>query len=423
MKLDELRGEGWQRLLAAARRRLETNGGSLDTTISIGAPTDAERKVIIGITGSHRSARAGRLRVPLKEIELFLLNAFGRDLLSILSDVDGQPVRDRRAERATEDAGRAAVLALASAGRHADAPWYQDWLARITSDGTLTRLVRRGGAELAQAVAVLDALPGDGLPLPVLSERATGDTKALAGTPLAGLVLRALSGWFDLPANTAEQQRTLWDAAGVIVDDLASQVLALNLPATGGLVASWLTSAAGAGIPFRLTLQQLHLSPVIPVAAEIFVCENPAVLRAAAATHGARCAPLICTEGVGSVACRRLVEAALGAGAKVLWRNDFDWPGLRMTGAAIDQFGVQPWRMSAYDYRAAVTPDGTPLRGATAPSAWDPQLAVAMSASGTAVMEERLLPALLADLGAAGPRVTPAVPGQPTPGRAREAGQ
>jgi hypothetical protein len=44
-----------------------------------------------------------------------------------------------------------------------------------------------------------------------------------------------------------------------------------------------------------------------------------------------------------------------------------------------------------------------PLKGPPAGSPWDPRLAREMSASGRAVMEERLLPVLIADLGPAGP--------------------
>ncbi|MDQ0955839.1 hypothetical protein QFZ24_009848 [Streptomyces phaeochromogenes] len=43
-------------------------------------------------------------------------------------------------------------------------------------------------------------------------------------------------------------------------------------------------------------------------------------------------------------------------------------------------------------------PRRRPRRGAARGGAWDPELACAMRESGSAVMEERLLPALLSDL-------------------------
>ncbi|WP_251061625.1 TIGR02679 domain-containing protein [Streptomyces sp. ISL-100] len=45
----------------------------------------------------------------------------------------------------------------------------------------------------------------------------------------------------------AEARRELWDAFGVIVDDLASRILVLNLPATGQGLGRWLTDAARYG--------------------------------------------------------------------------------------------------------------------------------------------------------------------------------
>ena len=68
------------------------------------------------------------------------------------------------------------------------------WLEQLTADGTLTRLVRRGDADqLGWACEVLALLPAQDISLPVLAERATGNTKALSGTPVATLVLRALA--------------------------------------------------------------------------------------------------------------------------------------------------------------------------------------------------------------------------------------
>jgi hypothetical protein len=58
---DELRGEGWTRLLAAARRRLERTGSALDGDIGLTGPSEAERRTVIGITGRYRPETARRL--------------------------------------------------------------------------------------------------------------------------------------------------------------------------------------------------------------------------------------------------------------------------------------------------------------------------------------------------------------------------
>jgi uncharacterized protein (TIGR02679 family) len=413
----ELHDEGWRRLLAAARRRLERVGGILDGDVSLTAPTEAERRTVIGVTGRYRPEAAKRLTVPLADLDAYLYTRYGTGLLQTLGRLHG-PLRDRPAERADEAAAGAEALATAQASPLGDRDWFPAWLERVAADGTLTRLVRRGDAALLQAaVRVLEKLPGvrgDGgrspLPLPVLAEWATGDTKALLpGGPLEQLVLRALAQRVAagdgrpvqaVPRDRAGR-RALWESAGAVADDLASQVLVLNIGASGeDVVCDWLRDAAGFGIPFRLTLHQLTAADVVPAAREIHVCENPAVLRAAAAELEDRAAALVCTEGVPSAACHKLLGDAARSGARLHWRADFDWTGLRITAAAMERHGARPWRMTTADYRGALAGgESTPLSGPPTASPWDPALASALRESGQAVMEERLLPELLSDLG------------------------
>jgi hypothetical protein len=96
----------------------------------------------------------------------------------------------------------------------------------------------------------VDAAP---LPLPVLADTVTRDTKALnKGTPVT-LVLRALAEKAELPPpGNAEEIRDLWDRCGVVVDDLASRVLVLNLPARGDGLGTWLTD--------RRSLRKEHIA-------------------------------------------------------------------------------------------------------------------------------------------------------------------
>jgi uncharacterized protein (TIGR02679 family) len=402
---DALRDEGWTRLLAVARRRLERTGGALDGDIRLTEPSEAERRTVIGVTGRYRPETVKRLAVPLRDLDGYLHARYGTGLLTTLGRLHG-PLRDRSAERADEDARRERALTSAHSSRLAAEGWFAAWLEGIASDGTLTRLVRRGDTPLLDAaVRVLERLPGDAsgiVPLPVLAESATGDTKALVpGTPLEQLVLRALARRTggDVPRERAGR-RALWESAGAIADDLASQVLVLNIGAKGDTVVSdWLRDAADFGIPFRLTLHQLTTDPVVPAARDVFVCENPAVLRAAAGDLQDRSAALVCTEGVPSAACHKLLGDAVRAGARLHWRADFDWAGLRITAGAVARHGARPWRMTAADYTVALSKgESTPLAGPPAASPWDPELARAMQETGSTVMEERLLPALLSDL-------------------------
>lgn len=391
---------GWRRLLAAARRKLEGNSGVLGGSVGLREPTEAERRVVIGISGRYRPADVKSVRIDVTELDRALRGACGAGLVEVLVRQRG-PLRDRSAERGDEARARDELLSHVRTlcPRHRDEPWFGAWLDGLAADGTITRLLRGGESdELVSAACVLDRLPATDVPLPVLAEQATGNTKALSGTRAAGLVLRALALRDGVAAPISRAQaRVRWEAAGVIVDDLASQVLVLNLRVAGvHAVARWLNEAADAGIPFRLTLHQLTLARLTPTAATIFVCENPAVLRAAAGQLGVSSAPLVCSEGQPSAACHALLAAATG---RIRWRGDFDWTGLRTTATAIDRYGATPWRMTSQGYLAALERgDSEPLKGTPAASPWEPQLAEAMARHQRAIMEERLIPVLLADL-------------------------
>ena len=304
-----LPGGSWSRLLAKARKSLEGSGGALDRSIGLSAPTDGERRLVIDITGQYRPETARRLTVGLADLDAALRRRHGSGLRETLEALDG-PLRDRPTERMLDARRREAAAAAAAGSVLAAEPWYREWVSALQADGSITRLVRRDDELLlGQAVGILEFLqardPGEPIPLPVLAERLTGDTKALlAGGPLAGLVLRALAirSGLDGVSRDRAGQRALWEASGAIADDLASQVLVLNLRCAGDdMVSGWLDDAAGSGIPFRLTLQQAALVSA-PAAGDIYVCENPAVLRVAAAELGAGSAALVCTEGVPSAA-------------------------------------------------------------------------------------------------------------------------
>jgi uncharacterized protein (TIGR02679 family) len=405
--LTELRGEGWKRLLAAARRSLERTGGALDRSIGLISPTDTERRVVIGITGSYRPQTVGRLTIELAALDAALRQRHGTSLHDALIMLGG-PLRDRPAEREREQRQRAAAISRAAASMLASEAWFGSWWSALADDGTITRLLRRGDDRLLEhAVGILEHLhgraPGNPIPLPVLAEQVTGDTKALlAGGSLATLVLRALairSGLESVPRDRTGQ-RALWEMHDAIPDDLASQVLVLNVACgSPGLVSGWLNDASRCGVPFRLTLQQLATGDVRPEPADIFVCENPAVLRVAASDLGADCPPLVCTEGMPSAACHKLLGSAVAQGARLHWRADFDWTGLRIVSAGITSHSARPWRMTAAGYRHALEAgESTPLTGSPTASPWDPELAAMLTEQGRAVMEERLIAVLLTDL-------------------------
>ena len=81
---------------------------------------------------------------------------------------------------------------------------------------------------------------------------------------------------------------------------------------------------------------------------QVFVCENPSVVEAAADRLGPRCAPLVCTYGKPSLAALRLLGALDACGARLRVRADQDEAG-RSIVAGIRRHcpAATPWRYGA----------------------------------------------------------------------------
>ena len=393
-------------LVERIRGRLE-RGEPVDGTVTLVGATAAQRRAAARLLG-HGVGRGTSLSVPLPEVAVALRRAGTAPSLQAAVEALTGPVRDLAAERAVEIQRWDDVLARARSSPLASLSWYHEWLEEITRDGTVTRLIRHGyGGLVAQAATVLERVPGGpepaGIMLADLAGAATGDAAALAPGQLSALVLRALALREGVPAPAdREAERALWTTAGVVTDDLASQVLVLNVRAGGEPLGRWLTEAAAAGEPFRVTLRQLIAMPVLPWALDLFVCASPAVLRAAADQLGPASPPLVCTEGEPSVACARLLHAAMASGTTVRWHGDFSWAGLRAAAAALRRLRAEPWLMGATDYQAGLASGaGEPLTGQPEESPWDDRLAELMRTAGRAIPEERMLRQLLAGLEAA----------------------
>jgi len=133
---------------------------------------------------------------------------------------------------------------------------------------------------------------------------------------------------------------------------VSSRVLVLNLLLEGDAACVPLSHAAGAE-PLWLTLRSL--SGVFQTdAADIYVCENPSVLIAAADALGARSRPLICTNGRPSAAAVRLLTRLAETGASLHVRADDDTVGQEIVKALRTSIpSTQLWR---YDQRPPATP-------------------------------------------------------------------
>lgn len=389
--------------LAPLRRRLRqrferaTSGAEVQG-FRIERLTAAEHAALAALQG--RPARfAASMQVDVAMIDAALRQAgVAASLRAALEQLDGRIV-DRAAEREAAQTHWREVL------DGCDNPALASLLQTSTGIGLLKRLAGQRPAlaacSLAGADVVLKQLPARGMTRAQLAATVLGDAHALdTGCAVATLVLAVLRATLNdeaaLDPEGADPDglspRDVWASAGVLVNELARPALVLNLP---GL--------AVPGEPAYLSLRSLLRSPPEWAVQDhtVFVCENPNLLAIAADHLGARCAPLVCTEGMPAAAQRTLLAQLARAGATLRYHGDFDWPGLRIGNHVMREHGAAPWRFGAADYQAALgtaPSPGRPLQGAAVEASWDAALAAAMRRAGQAIDEEMVADPLLQDL-------------------------
>jgi uncharacterized protein (TIGR02679 family) len=396
---------GW--IVGRLRTRLE-RGQALDGRLRLGDPTARQREALLRLLGRRPGGAAGSISIDTAELGDVLARAGIAPDLRALVEALGGPVADRRAAYAAERARWDAVHQRLRAEAVALDVRLERWAEEVAVTGLLRRLARdaEGATRLAlQATAVLGRLPARGEPLAQLAAATVGDSHALDdGAPLATLVLRAVESLTGLPRRdrSAAEMRALWARVGVLLDELSAPALVLGLrPAGDGVLASAMRAFADAGEPARVTLRQLVRHPPDWSALAgrmVFVCENPAIVAAAADRLGAACPPLVCTDGQPSGAVQALLRALADAGASLRFHADFDGGGIRIGNLLVERFGARPWRMGAADYEAAARGGGLPPGSMAERALWDPELAPAMARYGVAVHEERVVEGLLGDL-------------------------
>lgn len=389
---------GW--LVDRARQRM-ARGRALTGSVTLSHPDESQRRAADRLLG--RAPRAGgSLSVRLEAVDAVLRRSgvspdgLAAAVVALTGPVDLHADIRCREERAWEEVyapldGLEAVLA--------------PWARRIRGDGLVRRLARTPEAAGPLVVAAVRALCA--LPVSPPTSRATFAARHLAGahalddgTPLATLVLSGLCVLTGFPDGAGAQwRREAWASAGLLKDDLSSTVLTLNLRGTPSL--DW---TADAGEPAVLTLRSLTRRTrvaAVPATGTVHVCENPAVLSAAADAFGPACPPLVCLQGQPSAAALALLRDLVVQGARLLHHGDFDWGGIRIATALGRSVPWRPWRYTAAHYRAAVSrvADAPNLTGPPAATPWDPALAGALAERGVRVEEEAVLDDLLADLG------------------------
>jgi uncharacterized protein (TIGR02679 family) len=396
-----LGGEPLARLRLRLRQRFErAAGGTEVASFRIGQLSTEEHKALAALQG-----RPARFTASM-EVDVALIDAKLRQagvagsLRAALEQLDGRIV-DRAAERQAAQAQWHAVISACAT------PALFAVLETSAGIGLLKRLANQDPAKAARALlgaeVVLKQLPARGVPRAQLAAQVLGDAHALdTGRAVATLVLAVLRSTVPNEASLAPPEnaaardglstRDLWASAGVLVNELARPALALNLP-----------GAAPPGEPAYLSLRCLLRTPPewAVHGCTVFVCENPNLLAIAADYLGARCAPLVCTEGMPAAAQRTVLAQLAEAGAALRYHGDFDWPGLNIGNHVMREHGASPWRFCTADYQAALDIAPTPghlLKGAAVEASWDETLAAAMRRAQQAIDEEMMADLLLRDL-------------------------
>jgi len=387
-------------LVERLEEKLE-RGRELTGTVTLRSPSPAQRSATDRLLGRSPS-RGSAVSVRLEELERTLQNGeLCKNLREAVEILVG-PVANLRDQRRRSEKAWQEMFAEAIS-RHTSPEWIFD----LQQTGLLRRLSNNNamvaGQLLKNAADVLAALPCLGVPLAEFAGRVTGDSHALdPGRPLGTLVVRAVARQYGLERwDDAQGRREAWDGVGVVVDELSSTVLVLNLPSVADSITDRALNAyAAAGEPCRLTVRQLLRYPPSFNSSEtdrvVYVCENPTVIAAAANRLGADSRPLVCIEGQPKTAARLLLNRLTEAGLSLLYHGDFDWAGIRIANLIISRHAARTWRFTGDDYRSHR--GMVPLTGAPIAASWDSTLMATMIAEDRAVHEEQVLDTLLQDL-------------------------
>jgi uncharacterized protein (TIGR02679 family) len=393
-------------LLARMRTRLE-NSGELTGWLVRPSASSAERMAASRLAGN--AVRAGQsASVSLDDLDEMLRRSgiWPEGLVSAVVALTGSVVsrQDRSAER---DAWlRVADTLRQISSEHAS---LGVWVEGVIRTGALKRAAGSAPAALRlaeQLVVVSAALPSQGESVAAFATRLFTNSHALdpqapLGTVAARLAAAQGELHTDAVQDSARWRREAWQSVGLVVDELSSTVLVVGLPGNdSGPTARALAALHDSGQPTLLTLRQLNTDSVGKTPPHVYVCENAAVVAAAADRLGATCPPLVCAGGQPGAAVIALLEMLSAGGAVIHYHGDFDWDGLATARAFARRAAWVPWRFDsdAYTEALALAPESAPLTGTPVESPWDRSLSTTMGLAGRKVEEEMVLDLLLGDL-------------------------
>ena len=346
-------------------------------------------------------------RLDLQRLEAALVErSIGSDLCDALTHLGHPPSAEaaqRRFERARAQEARES---LHSAVAGWDEPWAADWCDAVSGAGLLREFDGDGAARLATDVRrLLDHLQHA---QPFASSRKElaaslyGSAHALdPGTRRASAVTHALR-----CRNGPLDERELWEAAGILPDQVSAPALVWSLPVDGNSPLDLhIRFAIHAGLPVHLSLFALRRHPVsVDAGTPVLVVENPRLVEAAAERSLPAC--VVSSNGNPSTAVTTLLRQLQQAEASLWYHGDFDSPGIAIC-RRMHEFGCSPWMMDGRDYADAVRQAEESDVQLVAdpkecgPTPWDPKLQAAFDHHRVVIHEEFVLDGVLNRFGRA----------------------
>ena len=288
------------------------------TSVRVGPMNVAERDALADLLGMA-ALPTEICNVRVDQLDSALAEAVGMTARQVVERLVG-PIENRSAARAEEADRRRELWHWLDTHPVVRAqPALREWTRIMRRAGIVGGSVDKTRDLLADALAVLRAIPAPGTALPVFAEQTVRDPHALDnGTRLQAIVIRALAVIHDcdMPGD-AVGVRGFWDMAGVADDELSSTVLTagLRVAEPGSVLDAVLGACVAAGSAASLTLQQVRSAQQLGAVPEVVrVVENPSVLATALRRFGPVCSPIVCTAGWPSSAGIRLLDLLAAAG-------------------------------------------------------------------------------------------------------------
>lgn len=364
--LDYLQQPCFNRLFKLTKKKIKSLNG-LRGAVILENLSPEEQDLISGFLGKNLMGKT-RVKITLTELENVLKNSplelglhpfleiyFNETLMT---NQQVSEIQEHRWELFFQQLRQAAQTQMTC-----------DWLATLyqrTGNGYRTLLTlyhpdqQAALMEVTLCVKALDYLsthPGHKFRTPVFAANLTGDPHSLDMDNFLGRMLYyGLLYYLDKPESdyTSEGKRQLFREAGLLDDDVSSNVIAAGLEVCSEDPRYVILERANIyGSPLILPLRFLEMPTKWQQGQIVYMIENPAVFSAILdACNLSSIPPIICGSGQPSVASLTLLDQLAQAGCVIYYSGDFDIKGLEIAIRLAQRYKnhFQPWCFDSETY-------------------------------------------------------------------------